>query len=161
VDRANLDACDLVLVRDGGAEAGKPPSRAASIHHAIYRAHPQVGAIVNAYPVNATAFSVTGTALDSRTIPESYVVMRHVGRAPYGLQFGDGRELAAMLAPERPALILDNDGVLVTGSDVLEAFDRLEVLESTAEAIINAKAVGALQPLSETVTKELDAAFFG
>ncbi len=161
VDRATLDPADLVLVRDCRAEAGKPPSRAAAIHDAIYRAHPEVGAIVNAYPVNATAFSVTGTTLDSRTIPESYVVMRHVGRAPYGLQFGDGKELAQLLAPTRPALILDNDGVLVTGSDVLEAFDRLEVLESTAEAIINARAVGSLKPLSAEVTKELDAAFFG
>jgi L-fuculose-phosphate aldolase len=160
-DRAMLDAADLVLVRDGRAEKGKPPSRAASIHEAIYRAHPAVGAIVNAYPVNATAFSVTGVNLDSRTIPESYVVVRNVGRAPYGLQFGDGRELAGMLAATRPALILDNDGVLVTGADVLEAFDRLEVLESTAEAIINARAVGCLKPLSDAVTKELDAAFFG
>ncbi len=161
VDRATLDPGDLVLVRDRRGEAGKPPSRAAAIHDAIYRAHPEVGAIVNAYPVNATAFSVTGTTLDSRTIPESYVVMRHVGRAPYGLQFGDGKELAQLLAPTRPALILDNDGVLVTGADVLEAFDRLEVLESTAEAIINARAVGSLRPLSDEVTKELDAAFFG
>ena len=161
VDRATLDAGELVLVRDGRVEAGKPPSRAAAMHWAIYRAHPAVGAIVNAYPVNATAFSVTGAVLDSRTIPESYVVMRNVGRAPYGLQFGDGRELAELLAPTQPALILDNDGVLVTGSDVLEAFDRLEVLESTAEAIVNARAVGSLQPLSDAVTRELDAAFFG
>src|SRR5271157_4054526 len=156
VDRGTLDVCDLVLVRDGRAEAGKPPSKAATIHQAIYRAHPAVGAIVNAYPVNATAFSVTGTALDSRTIPESYVVVRNVGRAPYGLQFGDGRDVAALLAPTRPALLLDNDGVLVTGADVLEAFDRLEVLESTAEAIINARAIGSLHPLSADVTRELD-----
>ena len=161
VDRGTVEVEDLVLIEDGRAEAGKAPSRAAGIHDAIYRHHPEVGAVVNAYPVNATAFSVTGLALDSRTIPESYVVMRHVGRAPFGLQFEDGRELSAMLAPERPALILENDGVLVTGADVLEAFDRLEVLESTAEAIINCRAVGALRPLSEEVTRELEAAFFG
>lgn len=161
VDRGTLDVRDLVLIRDGCSEAGKPPSKAATIHEAIYRAHPQVGAIVNAYPVNATAFSVTGTAMDSRTIPESYVVVRNVGSAPYGLQFGDGRELADLLAPTRPALLLQNDGVLVTGADVLEAFDRLEVLESTAEAIINARSIGSLKPLSDDVTKELDAAFFG
>jgi L-fuculose-phosphate aldolase len=58
-------------------------------------------------------------------------------------------------------VILENDGVLVTGSDVLEAFDRLEVLESTAEAIINCRAVGSLRPLADAVTQELDAAFFG
>jgi hypothetical protein len=43
----------------------------------------------------------------------------------------------------------------------LEAFDRLEVLESTAEAIINARAVGSVRPLSDEVTRELDQAFFG
>jgi L-fuculose-phosphate aldolase len=161
VDRGTLDVEDLVLVRDGRSEAGKSPSRAAGIHEAIYRRHPATGAIVNAYPVNATAFSVTGVPLDSRTIPESYVVIRQVGRAPFGLQFHDPRELANLVSPTQPALILENDGVLVTGSDVLEAFDRLEVLESTAEAIINCRAIGSLMPLSDQVTRELDAAFFG
>ena len=63
-------------------------------HRAIYAAHPDIGAIVTAYPVNATAFSVTDAALDARTIPESYVFLRQVRRVPYGVQFGDGRELA-------------------------------------------------------------------
>ena len=161
VDRASLDVQDLVLVRDGRAEAGKSPSKAARIHAAIYRRHAGTGAIINAYPVNATAFSVTGAGLDTRTIPESYVVVRHVGRVPFGVQFGDGAELAEALSVKQPALILENDGVLVTGSDVLEAFDRLEVLESTAEAIINCRAVGALKAMSDEVTQELDVAFFG
>lgn len=160
-DRADIHLAELVLVRDGRSESGKQPSKAAAIHHAIYRQHPGIGAIVNAYPVNATAFSVTGVPLDTRTIPESYVVVRHVGRAPFGMQFEDGRELAQLLSPQQPALILENDGVLVTGSDVLEAFDRLEVLESTSEAIINCRAVGSLRPMSDSVTRDLDAAFFG
>ena len=53
-----------------------------------------------------------------------------------------------------------NQTVLVTGASVLEAFDRLEVLESTAEALINCRALGTLQPLSADVTRELDQAFF-
>ena len=161
VDRGSLEPNDLVLVREGRVEAGKTPSRAATVHGAIYRRHPEAGAIVNAYPVNATAFSVSGIALDSRTIPESYVVIRNMGQARFGAQFGDGEEVANLLTATRPALILENDGVLVTGSNVLEAFDRLEVVESTAEAIINARAVGTLQPLSEQVTRDLDRAFFG
>ncbi len=161
VDRGIVDPADLVLIQNQRRQAGKTPSRAAAVHEAIYRRHPQVGAIVNACPVNATAFSVTGVPLDSRTIPESYVVIRSVGRAPFGMQFEKFDDLAEMLSPTHPALILENDGVLVTGSDILEAFDRLEVLESTAEAIINARAIGTLQPLSESVTRELDRAFFG
>jgi L-fuculose-phosphate aldolase len=159
VDRGQVDAADLVLVREGRFERGKSPSRAAAVHAAIYRRHPEIGAILNAAPVNATAFGVTGIALDTRTIPESYVVVREVARAAYGVQFGDGREMAETIGPKRPTAILENDGVLVTGRDVLEAFDRLEVLESTAEAIINCRPVGPLRPLGDQVTKELEAAF--
>jgi L-fuculose-phosphate aldolase len=157
VDRGVVEAGDLVLVRDGLREAGKSPSRAAAAHAAIYRRHAGVGAIVNAYPVHATAFSVTGTALDTRTIPESYVVVREVARAAYAAGFGE--ELAETIGPRRPTAIVENDGVLVTGADVLEAFDRLEVLESTAEAIINCRAVGPLRGLGDAVTRELDEAF--
>jgi L-fuculose-phosphate aldolase len=159
VDRGYVDAADLVLVCDGRYERGKTPSRAAAVHQAIYRRHPAIGAILNAAPVNATAFGVTGIPLDTRTIPESYVVVREVARAPYGVQYGDGREMAETVGPKRPTAILENDGVLVTGRDVLEAFDRLEVIESTAEAIINCRAVGPLRPLGDEVTKELEAAF--
>lgn len=161
VDRAAIDPAELVLVQDGRTESGKQPSKAAGIHDAIYRQHPAIHAIVNAYPVNATAFSVTGVPLDTRTIPESYVVVRHVGRVPFGMQFEDGKELARILSAKQPAVILENDGVLVTGSDALEAFDRLEVLESTSEAIINCRAVGSLRPMSDAVTRDLDVAFFG
>ncbi len=49
--------------------------------------------------------------------------------------------------------------MLVTGADVLQAFDRLEVLESTAEALINARAVGSLEPMSDDVIRELEEFF--
>jgi L-fuculose-phosphate aldolase len=158
-DRGTLDLQDLVLVRGEECQAGTTPSRAAGIHAAMYRRHPEIGAIVNAYPVNATAFSVTGAALDSRTIPESYIVIRQVGRIPYGLQFEDPEAVSEMITPRQPAALLENDGVLVAGRTILEAYDRLEVLESTAEAIINCHALGAITPMPEEVTRELDRVF--
>jgi len=99
--------------------------------------------------------------VDTRTIPESYVVVRKTGIAPYGLQFSDPETLAEMLSPQQPAFILENDGAIVAGADPLEAFDRLEVLESTAEAIINSRALGAMSPMSDQVIEELEIAFFG
>ena len=126
----------------------------------IYDQHPKIGAIVNAYTVNATAFSVTGAALDPRTIPESYVFLREVNRVPYGVQFRDSRELARQVSPRRPIAILENDGVLVTGKNVLDAFDRLEVLESTAEALINSRPLGHVEPMPDGVVAELERKFF-
>jgi len=158
-DRGTLDVGDLVLVREGECEAETSPSRAARIHEAIYRRHPEIGAIINAYPVNATAFGVTGAALDSRTIPESYIVIRQVARVPFGLQFEDPAALAEEISHKRPAALLENDGALVTGADILQAFDRLEVLESTADAIINTCAIGKLAPMPDEATRELDRVF--
>jgi L-fuculose-phosphate aldolase len=41
----------------------------------------------------------------------------------------------------------------------LDVFDRLEVLESTAEAVINATAIGQVSKMSDAVIQELRAAF--
>ncbi|HEV3167425.1 MAG TPA: class II aldolase/adducin family protein [Isosphaeraceae bacterium] len=159
VDRSALDLPDIVLVRQGAPELGKTPSSAGVNHRAIYEAHPEIKAIVTAYPVNATAFSVADAVLDTRTIPESYVFLREVGRVPYGVQFGDGRELAALTSLRNPVLILENDGVQVCGTSVLDAFDRLEVLESTAEAMINSRPLGPMEPMSDEAIRELTRAF--
>lgn len=161
VDRSRLGVDDLVLVRDGGPELGKQPSGSARNHRAIYRAHPAIQSVVNAYPVNATAFGVTGTALDSRTIPESYLFLKDVGRVPYGVQFGDGAELARLASPKAPILILENDGVQVWGTSVLDAFDRLEVLETTAEAMIGGLGLnkGLIHTMSDAAIAELRVAF--
>ncbi len=146
---------------DGAPERGKEPSGSARNHRAIYRQHPAIRSIVNAYPVNATAFGITGTPLDSRTIPESYLFLKDVNRVPYGTQFGDGTALAGLASPKNPILILDNDGVQVWGTSVLDAFDRLEVLETTAEAMIGALALnqGQLAPMPPEAIEELRTAF--
>jgi L-fuculose-phosphate aldolase len=158
-DRYTLDAGELVLVRGDSCEPEKRPSRAALAHRAIYRRHPEVRAIVFAHPVNATAFSVTSAELDARTIPESYIFLRDIGRVPYGVQYRADDQIAGFVSPRSPAALLENDGVLVVGTSILDAFDRLEVLETTAEAIINSRLVGAVTPMSSEVIDELKAAF--
>ena len=79
---------------------------------------------------------------------------------PFGLQYEDGERIAALVAPERPIALLENDGVLVLGTSVLDAFDRLEVLEATAEAVINSRAIGEVQRMRDDVIEELIQAFF-
>ncbi len=158
-DRESLDVSDFVLVEGDRCEAGKKASRAAFAHQAIYRKHSKVQAIVFAHPVNATAFSVTESTLDSRTIPESYLFLRDVRRVPFGVQYRNDDGIADYVSEASPAAILENDGVLVTGSSVLDAFDRLEVLESTAEAVINAHAIGEVSAMPSAVIHELRDAF--
>jgi L-fuculose-phosphate aldolase len=159
VDRQSVGLDDLVLIADGQREAGKQPSRAAALHRAIYQRHAEVQAIVNAIPVNATAFSVTATPLDTRTIPESYLFLRDVAVLPFGLPYEDVERITSLVSPDGPVALIENDGVLILGTSVLDAFDRLEVLESTAEAVINSRAIGELNRMSEATIQELIDAF--
>ncbi len=160
-DRCDLGPGDIVLVRRGRPEAGKTPSSSARVHRAIYEAHPEAQSIVNAYPVNATAFAVTGKPIETRTIPESYVFLRDVPRIPYADRFGDGAAIAGRTSLKFPVAILENDGVQVVGTSILDAFDRLEVLESTAEAMINGLALnaGVIHRMPDDFIADLERAF--
>lgn len=159
IDRHALAVDDVVLVRAGKREAGKQPSRAHRLHGAVYERHGDLQSIVNAIPVNATAFSVTGQLLDARTIPESYLFLRDVNLVPFGPQYDAPASIADIVSLQAPVALIENDGALVLGTSVLDAFDRLEVLESTAEAVIDAGAVGSLNRMDDATIAELIAAF--
>jgi L-fuculose-phosphate aldolase len=161
IDRQALAPSDLVAVRDGRHSPGQTPSRAARMHLAVYERYPEIQAVVNALPIFATAFCVSDFALDTRTIPESYLFLKDVGMIGFEQQFGDGSEVAGMVTPANPVVLLRHNGVLVAGRTVLDAFDRLEVLEATAAAIIQSRPLGPISPMSDQVTHDLLAAFPG
>lgn len=158
-DRHGLTPADIVVVRADTCEAGKMPSRAALAHQAIYRKHPEVKSICFAHPIHATAFSITDESIDSRTIPESYIVLRQVEKLEYGLPYRDVDALADSVSMKQPTALLANDGCLVVGTSPLDTFDRLEVLESTAEALIQCRSIGPLHAMGNEVIDELDIAF--
>jgi len=58
-----------------------------------------------------------------------------------------------------PIVLLENECVLVTGSSLLNAYDKLEVMEYSAKAILNAKDVGNLVKISDDEVAELRSAF--
>jgi L-fuculose-phosphate aldolase len=161
VDRREMGLEDLVLVRDGKHTPDQKPSRAAGLHWGIYRAHPEIQAVVNALPLNGTAFCVSDFPLDTRTIPESYLYLKDVSKIPFEHQFGDGEKVAAVVGPKNPVALLENNGVMVAGRTVLDAFDRLEVLEATAAAIIRSRALGSISAMGPQVIQELLEAFPG
>ncbi|MEO7934052.1 MAG: class II aldolase/adducin family protein [Chthoniobacterales bacterium] len=161
VDRRELKLEDMVIIRDGQRPEHRMPSRAVMLHSAIYEAHPEIHAITNAMPVHASSFCVSDFPLDTRTIPESYLFLKDVQTIPFEHLFGDCREVAKIVTPANPVALLRHNGVLIAGRTVLDAFDRLEVLEATATAIIQSRAVGPISPMNDEVIRDLLAAFPG
>ena len=159
LDRAYLQEEDLVRVKAGMKEQGKTPSRAVGLHQKIYDKHPEIRAILLAHPVHAMAFAVTDEKFDPRTIPESYILLRDVKRLPYGKIYTHQDETAADFDAAHPAVMVDNECVIVTGETLLKAFDRLEVMESTAHSIINSLNIGKIVHISEEEVNDLKVAF--
>ena len=159
VDRKYLDIDDVVLIRKGHRERRKEPSRAVRFHMSIYHDHPEIGAVITAQCPSATAYSITAQKLDTRTIPESYIVLRDIPLIPYGEQFGDGAALSARLSDRVPVVLLQNDAILTTGRDLPQAFDRLEVAEFSATALIDTSPIGEMVPIGDEALAEINMKF--
>ncbi len=158
-DRRHLAPEALVQVRGGKAEAGKVPSRSVRLHEQIYAHHPHVESVITTQSPNATAFAITGQTLDTRTIPESYILLKDIPVVPYGGQLGQGRGVVEALSPETPIVLIQNDAILVTGQSLLDAFDRLEVAEFSARSLIGSLALGKMVPIGETDIEALQKKF--
>jgi L-fuculose-phosphate aldolase len=159
LDRFSVLPEEIVMIRKGKREMGKTPSHATLSHKAIYDAHPEVCAIINACPQNALAFSVCHKAIDTRTLPECYIFLREVGLLPFETTFNDYEGMTAQLSLRHPAAVLCNNGVMVVGRDILSTFDQLEVLECSAEAILDSLPIGGHVPMGKAVIDEIIQAF--
>jgi L-fuculose-phosphate aldolase len=159
LDRKYLEPTDIVKVHNGKREAGKTPSRSVNLHMQIYNKHPDINSIILAHPPAIMSFAVTDAVFDSRTIPESYIMLRDVVKHPFGSSFMQPEFMAEEFSNEKPVAIVQNDCVIVTGNSLLNAFDRLEVLEFSAKALIAVKSVGDVVAISEKEVDEIEIAF--
>lgn len=159
VDRAYMDESDLVLIKHDMKEQGKTPSRSVKLHQIIYKTHPGINSVLGANPPHAMAFAVTDAAFDPRTIPESYILLRETQKIPYSSLYLKPEMVSEMICDKTPALICENNQILATGNSLLNAFDRLEVMEATAHSILSAHDIGELIHISGEEVKEIDKAF--
>ncbi|MDD4003452.1 MAG: class II aldolase/adducin family protein [Clostridia bacterium] len=158
-DRLYLNEADIVRIDREWREAGKRPSRGVLLHKLIYDMHPEINSISVAHPLNVMAFGITRTPLDARTIPESYIMMRELQSVPFGTSITEPKKISEMLSESTPLVLIENDSLIVTGSSLLNCFDKLEVADFTAKTIISAKNIGKTVRISDDEVNEINIAF--
>ncbi len=159
MDRKYLEPEDIVKIHGTWCEAGKLPSRSVMLHKKIYDEHPEINSIILAHSPHIMAFAVSDANFDSRTIPESYIMLRDVKKLPFGVSFMDHQKVSDSIDHMTPILLLENECVLVTGNSLLNAFDKLEVMEYSAKAILHSKVIGNVISISDDEVSELRKAF--
>ena len=158
-DRKYLEPEDLVRINGEYKELGKEPSRSVELHREIYKQHPHVNSIILAHPPNIMTFVVSVQMLASKTIPESYILMRDIPKLEFGSIYLKPKETAAVFDESTPIAMVQNDCVIVTGSSMLNAYDRLEVAEYSAKAIIASKELGEIVSINQQEIDDIKVAF--
>lgn len=159
IDRKYMDIEDLVRIKDNWKESGKHPSRSVKLHQAIFKKHPEINSVIIAHPPNIMAFAVTDVEFETKIIPESYIQLRNIKKLPFGSSFMQPEMTAESFSPSSPIIIIENDCLIVTGDSLLNAFDRLEVAEYSAKALLSANELGELVAISDKEIEDIEAAF--
>ena len=159
VPRWNMQLSDIVQVKDGKREPGTIPSRATWLHQEIYKRNPKINSIILTQSPYLMAFGATRELLDVRTIPESWIFLQDIPSVPFGAHFKGNHTIPDLLSENTPAILIQNDSILITGDKLLQTFDRLEVAEFSAQSLVMAKPIGKLVPISDFQVEELRRVF--
>jgi len=151
---------DLVAVDSDGAvcDPNQHPTSELPTHLEVYGQRPDVGAVIHAHPPLATAFTVAGISLAQCVIPEVVLTMGTIPTARYATPSTEkGREVVRDLIREHDALILDRHGTLTVGSDLINAYRKLEKVEHCAQVTLAARQLGNVRTLPPEEVKRLEA----
>jgi L-fuculose-phosphate aldolase len=151
-NKGMLSAEDMIIVNLEGAviEGSSKASSEFPMHRAIYKNRPEVNAIVHTHPVYATAFALAG-----KTIPDNYLIEAKVILGPTRLaEYGTPgtMEMVEAILPhihDCNSILLKNHGALTYGVDLIDAYNKMDVLESIAKTIIMSRLVGDPVIISE------------
>jgi L-fuculose-phosphate aldolase len=153
INSEDLIVCDMEGLK---IEGKRERTSEIAMHTTIYGLRPDVRSVVHAHPPVATGFATAGRSLDKALLPEVIIQLGSVPLASYGLPgtpaLTDGM---LPLIPDYDALLLENHGCTCYGSDVWQAFFRMEMVEHFARITLVAELLGGARPLPRDEVQKL------
>jgi L-fuculose-phosphate aldolase len=153
VDKGSLTAKDIMCVKKNGTIIGQhKPSMEYPFHKAIFEARPELKAIIHAHPPALVAFSITNEIPNTKIVPQARHICGDIGFVPYGCPGSQdlGEKIAQGFKDNRyKAMIMENHGVVLGGTDMMDVCQRFETLEFCCRTIVNANRLGSVNYLSE------------
>jgi L-fuculose-phosphate aldolase len=157
--KGDLRASQLVSVelQSGRARGRGSPSTELAMHLAIYRARPDVAAIVHAHPPAATGFAVARKPFPAAALAEIAGVIGPVPLVGYAAP--GSKEFGAVVAEAiaaADAVLLSNHGAVTVGTTLEIAGNLMESLEQAARILVSAHILRGVTELSPEQVMELD-----
>jgi L-fuculose-phosphate aldolase len=144
---------------EGNVISGLKPARDIKMHLVVYKCRPEAKAVVHSHPPIATGFAIAGESFDKVTLPEVLFAVGNVGVTEYAAPTTPNVPVVVakklIECPECQALILANHGALTLGSDIMDAYFKMETLEMFLTATLVSKILGRENSLSENQIREV------
>lgn len=159
IDKGTLTAADIICVKSDGSIIGKhKPSSEFPFHKAIYENRPDLKAIIHAHPPALVSFSIVRQIPNTNVITQAKNVCGSIGYADYELPGSKalGEKIAEEFKKGYKAIIMENHGTVLGGSDLNDAYDRFETFEFCARAILFSKALGNTNYLTDQQIEAYD-----
>lgn len=160
IDKGSLRPSDIVCVKSDGTIAGRhKPSSEFPFHKAIYEIRPDIKAIIHAHPPALVSFSIVRKIPNTNIISQAKHICGPVGYASYELPGSQalGRVIAEEFKKGYKAVIMENHGTVLGGSDMVDAFQRFETLEFCARSILFGASIGTPKYLTNQQIAEFEA----
>lgn len=152
-----LTTADLPAVSLQGKvlEGNLKPSSETPMHTAVYRARPNVRAVIHTHSLFAMVFSVLNRELPPMTPPSSPYAPVPV--APFALPGSEELANSAVktLGKDHLAILLQNHGMLSACPTIERAFSAAEYIEECAQVAYYALLLNNMNPLPAEAVKEL------
>lgn len=132
------------------------PSSEIKMHLDILKNKEGVNSVVHAHPPFSTAFAVAGVLLDECILPEIVISLGQIPLTKYGTPstFEIPENVREHLK-DNFVFLLENHGALSTGSDVYQAYYRMESMELFAKINFLARQIGKVNVIDENNVKKL------
>jgi L-fuculose-phosphate aldolase len=158
ISKGNMTPDDICLVDGAGNQFSGRLKRTSEflMHAAIYKARPDVTAVIHAHPPHATAFAIAGIDLPTGVHPEAEVFIGHVKTSKYVCP-GDGR-LAETILPHvhgSNTVLMAGHGVVCFDINLEQCYYKLEIVDSYARVLLLARQLGNINTFSPQEMREL------
>jgi L-fuculose-phosphate aldolase len=142
---------------DGRQLAGtKKRTSEVLLHLAVYKARPDVQAVVHCHPPHATAFAVARQAIPKCVLPEVEVFLGEVPMATY--ETPGTQKFAETVLPyvkDCNTIILANHGTVTFGPTLENAYFNTEIIDAYCRILILARQIGGVNYFTDQQAKEL------
>lgn len=156
VPYSRLKPEDIVVIDSEGEpiEGELLPSSETPIHVAVYRARPDVRAVVHTHSIFASVCAVAGLEIPPVIDEMVFFIGGSVRVADYG--FPGTEELAEKVVKalgDRNAALVRNHGVVGVGRSLEAALEVCNLVERVAQIFVYASLLGKANPLPQEVLK--------